>query len=232
MTRFLVYSSVIQLDLPFIRDESSLKDYFERVTGKPVFLTLTSNSTRILSLRVEEKGIYVRLQRIFLGAESEVIEEVAHFLRNGKGNTPLVRKFLSEMSDYLSRRYHKSTGIRIQGSNYNLQDIFDRINMEYFGGRLTCLITWGAKSTKRFVKKRTLGSYSRHANTIRINPILDRTSAPRYVLEFIVYHEMLHAELGIERKNGRRTVHSKEFRRRERLFSHYHKAMSWEKRNL
>ena len=223
---------MIQLNLPFVHDESSLKDYFERVTGKPVFLTLTSNSTRILSLRLKGEGIYVRLQRIFLEAGNEVIEEIAHFLRNGRGNTPLVRKFLSEMTNYICKRYQKSAGIKIQGSNYNLQDIYDRINIEYFGGRLTCPITWGAKSPRRFVKRRTLGSYSRHADTIRINPILDRKSVPGYVLGFIVYHEMLHAELGIERKDGRRTVHSKEFRRRERLFSHYHKAMSWEKRNL
>ena len=223
---------MIQLNLPFVRDESSLKDYFERVTGKPVFLTLTSNSTRILSLRLKGEGIYVRLQRIFLEAGNEVIEEIAHFLRNGKGSTPLVKKFLSEMTHYICKRYQRTTSIKIQGSNYNLKDIYDRINMEYFGGRLTCLITWGAKNPRRLVKKRTLGSYSRHADTIRINPILDRKSVPCYVLEFIVYHEMLHAELGIERKNGRRTVHSKEFRQRERLFSQYHKAMSWEKRNL
>jgi len=136
------------------------------------------------------------------------------------------------MSEYFCGCHHRRTVIRIQGSYHNIRDIYDRINMEYFGGRLTCLITWGAKSPRRFVKKRTLGSYSRHADTIRINPILDRKSVPRYVLEFIVYHEMLHAALGIERKNGRRTVHSKEFRRQERLFSQYHKAIRWEKRNL
>jgi hypothetical protein len=71
-----------------------------------------------------------------------------------------------------------------------------------------------------------------HTNTIRINPVLDRKAVPLCVLEFILYHEMLHADLGVTRKNGRRSVHSREFRGRERLFSQYDTATAWEKRNL
>jgi predicted metal-dependent hydrolase len=76
--------------------------------------------------------------------------------------------------------------------------------------------------------KRTLGSYSQRTNTIRINPVLDRKTVPAYFIEFIVYHEMLHADMGVGRINGRRSVHSSGFRIREKLFKKYEQALAWE----
>jgi predicted metal-dependent hydrolase len=80
------------------------------------------------------------------------------------------------------------------------------------------------------VRKRTLGSYSRNGSIIRINPVLDRKSVPQFYIEFVLYHEMLHADMGLCEKNGRRVVHSGGFRDRERLFRRYRKALAWEKR--
>jgi hypothetical protein len=36
--------------------------------------------------------------------------------------------------------------------------------------------------------------------------------------------------MGTERKNGRRLVHSRAFRERERLFADYERALAWERR--
>jgi len=219
-------------DCPFLIDESSLRDYFERVIGGPVSLTLTSNSTRMLSFHRNGKGTSVRLQRIFLAAGRDVISEIADFIKRGRGDTPLVRKFLRERAPTIVERKPRRTETRIQGACHDLQDVYDRINREYFGGSVSCLITWGAKSRRRSVRKRTLGSYSSHTNTIRINPVLDRKTVPLYVIEFILYHEMLHADLGVTLRNGRRSVHSREFRGLERLFSQYNEVIAWERRSL
>jgi predicted metal-dependent hydrolase len=75
-----------------------------------------------------------------------------------------------------------------------------------------------------------LGSYQKKTNTIRINPILDRRKVPRYVVAFVVYHEMLHAAIDTVVKNGRRSIHSQEFKDREHEYSNYDKATEWEKR--
>jgi len=53
---------------------------------------------------------------------------------------------------------------------------------------------------------------------------------PRYFIEFVVYHEMLHADMGTEEHEGRRSIHSREFRKRERLFEDYERAMAWERK--
>jgi hypothetical protein len=41
---------------------------------------------------------------------------------------------------------------------------------------------------------------------------------------------MLHADMGVKIRNGRRLVHTGEFRARERLFREYERAVSWEKK--
>ena len=87
----------------------------------------------------------------------------------------------------------------------------------------------GKANKRRLVRKRTLGTYCRTTDTIRINPVLDRRSVPLYFIRFVVYHEMLHGYIKEEKKNGRRSLHSPEFKRKERLFKEYQKAVSWEK---
>ncbi|HSW64815.1 MAG TPA: hypothetical protein VLH56_16125 [Dissulfurispiraceae bacterium] len=64
---------------------------------------------------------------------------------------------------------------------------------------------------------------------IRISRYLDRKAVPHYYVAYVVYHEMLHAVLGVRQKNGRSLIHTAEFRKREKLFHDYEQAMAWEK---
>jgi predicted metal-dependent hydrolase len=221
----------MQLRLPFVLNEDSLRDYLEKITGKSISLKITDNSTSMISLKTKGGIVYARLHRIFLNAGNDVIEEIAQFIKNKKGRTPLIRDFIKQNSNCLNKKLPKKLSIKTQGRYYDLRDIYAKVNSEYFNGKVAASITWGTKSPRYAVRKRTLGSYSSHTNTIRINPILDKKSVPRYFIEFIVYHEMLHADMDVETKNGRRSVHSREFRRREKLFKHYERVVAWEKGN-
>ncbi|BCB96881.1 hypothetical protein JZK55_18030 [Dissulfurispira thermophila] len=213
--------------LPY--DEIFLNNYLQKITGKDISLKITDNSTTMLSLKMKKGNVHLRIHRIFLHASNDVILEIANFVKNTNAKTPLIRDFIKQNINYLNKKLPKKLSIKTQGEYYNLGDIYEKVNNEYFNGRITASITWGAKSPRYAVRKRTLGSYSSHTNTIRINPILDKKSVPRYFIEFIVYHEMLHADMGVKTKNGRRSVHSREFRRREKLFVNYEKAITWEK---
>ena len=75
-----------------------------------------------------------------------------------------------------------------------------------------------------------LGHYDPVHHTITISPVLDSAEVPDYAVRYIVYHEMLHADLGIGKGEGRRIVHGPEFRIREKLFRHYERAIAWEKK--
>jgi len=206
--------------------------YFERVTSGSVSLTITDNSTSMFSVRKKGTATSVRLHRIFLDAPLDVIAEVGEFIRKRRGSTPLFRRFLKENLYRLRKRPPRKVRISTRGKYHDLGEIYDSLNRGYFQERLLCPITWGTGRARYAVRKRTLGSYSRHSNIIRINTILDRKHVPRYFIEFVTYHEMLHAHMDSVMKNGRHLVHSKEFREREKQFRDYERAITWEKKKI
>lgn len=221
-----------QLVLPFRHDEASLRNHLKNATGRNICLTLTDNATSMLSVTPKNNYTTVRLQRIFLNADLDVIDELSAFIRKGRGRLPLFRRFLRENRSALKKKPRNKFRIKTLGEHHDLEDIFRSVNENYFGNRIAGVITWGTTHSRRFARKRTLGSYDSTAGIIRISRLLDKRRVPRYFLSFVVYHEMLHADIGLTEKNGRRSVHSAEFRRRERAFEEYAKAVAWETKNI
>lgn len=209
--------------------ENSLRHLLEKNLGRPVSLTFTDNATSMLSARMREGILRIRLHRMFLNADSRVIEEIVSFLKNKRNRMNFFRKFIRDNRGRHVTRPPNNILIKTAGKFHDLRELYDEINNAYFGGVITAAITWGARSPRYAVRKRTLGSYSERSNTIRINPVLDRSVIPRYVVSFVVYHELLHAAMGISLKGKRRSVHSREFREREKLFADYEKARAWER---
>lgn len=218
-----------QMKLPLFFDEYSLRHYLEKTAGRTVSLTLTENSSSMISVKIHGRSVSLRLHRMFLSAEISVLAEIAEMIKNKKGKTPHISRFIKNNAVGIERK-PKRLKINAHGKFYNLLEIYDSLNKDYFNSRVSARITWGAKSPRRAVRRRTLGSYFKDDGMIRINPVLDSGKVPRYYIEYVVYHEMLHADMDTEAASGRRSVHSKEFKRRERLFKHYEKALSLEKK--
>lgn len=221
-----------QLTLPFDRDLSFLSNRLAHLSGKALSLTITDNSTSMLSAARRNGVVAVRLHRIFLHAEDEVLTAVAGFIAGRKACRPMIRDFIRRNSPQPEHPASRRTALAPHGTVYCLADIFDRLNRQYFDNRITACITWGKRRFGRRARRITLGSYCEATNIIRINPLLDRRSVPAYFVEFIVYHEMLHADLRSEAVLGRRRLHAKEFRMRERQFAAYEKALAWERKHL
>ena len=221
-----------QLTLPFDRDLSCLNDRLAHLSGKTVSLAVTDNATSMLSAAKKNGHIAVRLHRMFLHAGDEVLSAVAGFIAGRKEYRPVIRDFIRENSPRPKHHSCRRIALKPHGTIYCLTDIFDRLNREYFDGRITAGITWGKNRCGRRPRRITLGSYCSATNIIRITPLLDRRSVPAYAVEFIVYHEMIHADLRVKTLPGRRRLHTKEFRMRERQFAAYEKALAWEKKNL
>jgi hypothetical protein len=220
-----------QPSLPLLpaHDEQSLKDYFQATTAKPVSLTLTGNTVSMLSIREREAGISIRLHRMFLNAGPDVLDEICIFIKRRKKPILKVREFILRNQSHLDARKPRAVSINARGRHYDLLGIFAALNKEYFSGAVTAAITWGKRSPRRAVRKRRLGSFQRDRNIILINPALDSRSVSRYFIEFVVYHEMLHAAASFERSAGGQRVHSREFKRREKDFKYYEQALAWER---
>jgi hypothetical protein len=128
------------------------------------------------------------------------------------------------------------------GEVLDLREVVADLNQRYFAGRLKVRITWGkaagesAHPASNCRRTRTaslqLGSYSYEDRLIRIHRVLDRPGVPRYVVESVVFHELLHADLPPVTRRGRRYFHTPEFRRRERQFRHFERADCWVRENL
>ncbi len=110
-----------------------------------------------------------------------------------------------------------------QGSWFDLNAVFDDLNRRYFAGELADVrIGWSPNRSRTM-----LGHYDSSHRTITVTRWLDAHRVPRYVVEYLVFHEMLHARFPVEHRNHRRVVHSRAFRAAERAFPDYHRAIRW-----
>jgi hypothetical protein len=95
-----------------------------------------------------------------------------------------------------------------------LEVSFNRNNDEFFNGMMDIPnLKWGNESTSK------LGSYEYGSDTITISTIF-RFADP-VLLDYVMYHEMLHKKFKFESKNGRTVHHSPEFKRMESKFPDY-----------
>jgi hypothetical protein len=66
------------------------------------------------------------------------------------------------------------------------------------------------------VSRRRLGHYIRARDLVCLNPLLDDPRVPEFLVEFVLYHELLHKKHGTRPGEGRRHSHTPEFRADER----------------
>jgi len=218
-----------------LNNKDTMRDSLEKMTGRPVSLTITDNATSLLLIRTKPDLVSVRMHWMFLKAGDDIIGEMSGFIKKRKIRTPLIRKFIHENRACIKVRDCNSNPpviIRTQGRFHDLREMFVALNNAYFGGRVSASISWGKRNRRRIVQKRILGSYNGHGNAIRINPVLDKRNVPGFFIRYIIYHEMLHSIVKEEKKNGRRLLHSAAFREREQLFGEYEIAVAYEKKHF
>lgn len=110
-----------------------------------------------------------------------------------------------------------------QGKCYNLDRLFHTINREYFGGKMVKpRLSWNRSFTTR-----KFGHYERGRDRVVLSISLDSDRVPQYVVEFVLYHELLHKQHEGKWVNGRLNVHTPEFRQDEQKFSKYKEADQW-----
>lgn len=121
-----------------------------------------------------------------------------------------------------------------EGRYFDLRALFEKLNTRHFGNRLRGYkIAWGRRRRQRPREYFVFGTIQEEDRIIRINPWLDQAFVPGWFLEYVLYHEMLHAVVpDVPLRDGRRRVHTAEFNRREREYRFYKRARRWEEENL
>jgi hypothetical protein len=218
-------------------NEMKLRRYLRKHSKKRISLTLTDNGKSIMTASYpSEDMVNLTLHGMFLDAPFTVLRALARFVKKPdlKKQKDLSKLFHSNGLNITKKtKLKKYARLKHQGKCFNLKDIYDKINQRYFKNRVKAFITWGNENSKKRRYSISYGSYNWDSRIIRIHKTLDRYSIPKFFIEYIVYHEMLHVDIGLKRDGrGKRKAHSKEFQEREKEFLHYQKAVMWEKKNL
>ena len=199
---------------------------------------LTDNRYTMLSVRRENEGnthFSVRLHHMFADAGPHITRALALYVAD---NDSEASRALGEYIDANQHRVRtkstrKANKLDTEGVCHDLQDIFDDLNAQYFDGSIDATISWGQRcGTARVRNSIKMGSYSMEDRAITIHRSLDKAYVPRFFLEWIVYHEMLHQVHQAPVVNGRRQFHTKAFLEDEAKFEHFALAKHWEQDHL
>lgn len=120
-----------------------------------------------------------------------------------------------------------------RGAYYDLQVLYDRLNAKYFGERINMRIIWGRRVSGKNATQIQFGSCNFDEQTIRIHPALDTPGVPRFFIDSVLCHELLHADIGLRTgPDGRTVMHGPDFQAREKEFEHHERALRWQNENL
>ncbi len=109
------------------------------------------------------------------------------------------------------------------GAYHNLIESFYRVNKYYFNGKLKMPhLVWSNRLTRR-----KFGHYQEDTNTVLISRTLDHRRTPLFVLDYVMYHELLHKMLGSRLKKNRRYIHTREFKKLDTAYPNFEKAQKY-----
>ena len=178
------------------------------------------------TIRLREEKIFVRISDLLEGAPATVLHAIAHILLAKLYRKPIERAEETRYRRYISSHdlMRKAQLVRQmrgrkqvdtpRGHVYDLEEVFESLNTRFFYGLMARpLLTWSREQARNL-----LGHYDPAHNTIVISRAFDREQVPRYAMEYIMYHEMLHLKHPVKLRGSRRCVHSRAFNDEEKLF--------------
>lgn len=192
-----------------------------------VELTVKPYVNTMGKLHLREGVLEVRLSDLMAGAPATVREALAWMLVSKlfrkKPPAHWVRHFRQYLNRSETRRVHQAVratrGRKYvsgpKGEFHDLEEIYHALRDSYFDPLMQMpQLGWSRRSSRSL-----LGHFDHTHNAIILSRILDRADVPRYVVEYVLYHEMLHLKHPVEHRASRRTIHSPAFRSDERKFA-------------
>lgn len=187
------------------------------------------------TIRIRRQRIYVRVSDLLREAPPQVYRALAHILisrlfrkRVSAEYQDLYRQFAFQphvlrASELARRERGRKRLTESAGRHYDLDQLFSRLNRRYFANELEKpVLSWSQRRTRRI-----LGHHDRVHEAIVISRTLDSSEIPQFVIEYVLFHEMLHVKHTPRLIKGRRVFHHAAFRADERRFQYYNEAMTF-----
>ncbi len=127
----------------------------------------------------------------------------------------------SSLHDSLRKSRGRKRGGKAQGKHVNLEQVLENTWTKYAAvleGLQKPSIHWSKNRSRR-----RLAFYDSAFHDVVVSKRFDREDAPSFFLEYLVFHELLHAKHDIW--HGKRArIHHRQFKKDERQFEHYEDA--------
>jgi hypothetical protein len=187
------------------------------------------------TIRIRNQRVYVRVSDILRDAPRPVHQALAFILvsklfrqRAKVEHEKLYRQYAYQpqvlrASDLARRDRGRKQLSGANGHHYDLERLFARLNRRYFDNLLPRpVLSWSQRRSKR-----VLGHHDAVHETIIISRALDDETVPEFVLEYVLYHEMLHIRHKPRLVHGRRVYHTAAFRTEEKKYARFAEAVAW-----
>jgi predicted metal-dependent hydrolase len=227
-----------------ILHERRIGAYLSIALPETVDVRLTNNRTIMISYKKKMGRLNVRLHHMFKTADNTVLNALALYLSGvgGKKTAAMLDDFIAKNRLLIksNAKKRKPQSLFYEGKYFNLQEVYQRVSDKYFENiKFDVKIGWSQGSSIKKRKKyspgkksRILAAYNFDEAVIKVNPVLDSPKVPEYVMDWVVYHELLHHVLPVEKLGKKRYYHTPKFRAMERAFDRYEDAKNWEKENI
>jgi len=206
-----------------------------RANGPEVRVLVRPYVATMGKLQLTKNGLEVRLSEMIAAAPSTVREALAWILVSKLFRLPPPPHWVKHYRQYWNRREVRKTHQALRaarsrkrisgpkGTVYDLDALFDALRDRYFEPLMAKpRLGWSGRLSTTL-----LGHYDHTHHTIVLSSWLDRPEVPQYVVEYVLYHEMLHVKHPVEHGRGRRAVHTAAFREDERRFPLLAEAKQW-----
>src|SRR5277367_1912212 len=177
-------------------------------------------------IRQGASSLVVRISDLLANAPAPVMESLAYILLCKLFRRPVPALYSHRYRLYLNRREmrrladltRRQRGRKLHGGPkgdfYNLEDVFEQLNVRHFQGMMARPdLGWSLRPSRT-----RLGHFDPSMHTIIISRVFDNATVPRLALEYVMFHEMLHLRFPVEHRKTRRCVHTPAFKEAEREF--------------
>lgn len=189
-------------------------------------------SSLTLTIRRREEAVYVRFSDLLRRAPAEVLEGAAALLLSRVYRRKAPRASVQSYLEYarcgrtrgrinrMRRHRVRRMPTVAQGRHYDLSAMFDRLNERHFSGELERPhIGWSTRGWRR-----QFGCFDPGPRQIVLNRRMDQPNIPQFVVEYVLFHEMLHVKHPTRRSGCTLLSHSPEFRAEEKRFPQFAEA--------
>ena len=194
----------------------------KRVLTLPAFFSLAPTVVKkdLITWALLDRPHFKKHRAAYLIRKKELEHAPLAFLKNHFAENP---------------RHHRTAVIpqyETQGTTWDLAEVRDTINERCFDNRIQTVIRWGKTGTRLSFQTHKTTKNGTLFNIVTIAGIYNLRGVPRFAIEAIVHHEMLHIAIPPYKKNGANVIHGPEFRKAEKSFVHHDAWKKWQRSDL